>query len=245
MPKNDWNDAQTAQAWDVNGDSRNPIRAEQLDILVSVLADALQPDDWFVDLGFGSGKVEELIFSKIAGVRGIGIDMSEAMMKLAEDRLKPYRGRFETVARNLADLSTLQLDKPIRAAVAVQSLHHLSQEAMYAAYQWIYQTLEPGGVFLLSDRMQVASAAQWTLLRSLWKRQDRLYHSHVTPHEGDSFEHHQQTVIDRGDYPIPLIQQLTWLQSIGFDAFCLHVHAHRALIAAVKPAEGPKVATTE
>lgn len=235
MVKNDWKSTATAQAWDKNGDRRNPIRSEQLDILISILDDFLTPEDWFVDLGFGSGKVEELIFSQISHARAIGIDMSQAMMQLADERLQPYRDRYEKVTRDLSDLSSVQLDRRIAAVIAVQSLHHLSQTAMRAAYEWAYRTLQPGGVFLLSDRMQVATQAQWKVMHIVWERQDRVYGSEVAPHEGGSFEAHKQSVLDRGDYPITMAQNLAWLTSIGFDAFCVHVHGHRALIAAVKP----------
>ncbi|MFB5189920.1 class I SAM-dependent methyltransferase [Alicyclobacillus fastidiosus] len=231
-----WNHPDTARLWDAKGNRRNPIRFEQLDILVSILESAYAKDAWILDLGYGSGQVEKLIFERLPEASVVGVDNSEAMMELAKQRLSENTSRFVSVRHDLGDIDTLSLpNHKYQFVIAIQSLHHLSKEQMQAVYRYIYRTLEPGGLFLLLDRLQVETKGLWEVYHTVWARQDRLYESTVASHEGTSFEDHQRTVLDRGDYPVLLDEHLEWLRKSGFEAACLHAHGHRALIVGRKP----------
>lgn len=230
-----WNNVEEVIRWDTEGEKHNPSRAEQLDILLAVMADAYVPGNWVLDLGFGSGKVEKLMFARIPHARVVGIDGSREMMKLAAERLAGERERYEAIEHDLAELSTLQLPKrTYQFAIAVQSLHHLPPDRMQAAYRWIYEQLAPNGLFLLLDRIKVDTPGLWPVYRSVWSRLDRLYGSVLAGHEGDSFAEHERIVRERGDLPVGLTQHLEWLRASGFEAACLHLHGHRALIAGRK-----------
>ncbi|GMA60081.1 class I SAM-dependent methyltransferase [Alicyclobacillus fastidiosus] len=231
-----WNNPDTARLWDTNGNRRNPIRFEQLDILVSILESAYAKGAWILDLGYGSGQVEKRIFERIPDAAIVGVDNSEAMMELAKQRLSEYTSRFVSIRHDLSDIDTLSLpNHKYQFVIAIQSLHHLSKAQMRAVYQYIYRTLEPGGLFLLLDRLQVETKGLWEVYHAVWTRQDELYDSTVASHEGASFEDHQRIVLDRGDYPVLLDEHLEWLRNFGFEAACLHAHGHRALIVGRKP----------
>ncbi len=239
MP-HDWRDPETARRWDRQGHETNPCRPEQLDILVSVLAEHWRPGAWLLDLGFGSGQVEALIFDRIPDARVVGIDGSDAMMALAAERLRPYGDRFASVRHDLGALREARLPgHAYRFAIAVQSLHHLSAEDMRAAYGWIHHRLEPGGLFLLLDRMRVESAETWRVMHSVWRRQDHEYGTRVADHEGATFEDHERLVRERGDLPVLLDQHLQWLREAGFAVACLHAHGNRALVAGIKTRPRP------
>jgi hypothetical protein len=90
-------------------------------------------------------------------------------------------------------------------------------------------------MFLLLDRLAVESERIWQVMHVVWERQDRLFHTHVSSHEGESFDAHARRVRERGDFPISLYQHLTWLKECGFDATCVHVHGNRGLLVGVKP----------
>lgn len=129
--------------WDQNSEERNPIRDEQLTILVSAVQATFTGGHCLLDLGYGSGKVEERLFQEVPSIRVLGVDKSAAMMELAEARLKPV---------DLPD--------------------------------------------------------------------------------------HQQRLANRGDYPVSLQSHLEWLTQVGFEVASLHLHTHRALLAAVKRSHG-------
>ncbi|GEO27198.1 class I SAM-dependent methyltransferase [Alicyclobacillus acidoterrestris] len=231
-----WGNPDTAKQWDEQGGTWNPLRSEQLDILVSILADGYQPGNWILDLGYGSGKVEKLIFDKVAQASVVGVDNSQAMMQLAAKRLADYPNTFESVQHDLGDIQTLKLPKhPYQFAIAIQSLHHLSKAQMQSVYQYTFNVLEPGGIFLLLDRLQVETQGLYKVFQTVWQRQDKLHGSEVAAHEGDSFAAHREIVLNRGDYPVLVDEHLAWLRQVGFETACIHLHGNRGLFAAVKP----------
>ena len=64
MPQKDaWDDKGFADRWDGKNHFRdNPGRGEQLDLILHLLAGGCREDSLILDLGSGSGRVEELIF---------------------------------------------------------------------------------------------------------------------------------------------------------------------------------------
>lgn len=231
----DWHDPMAAQEWDAQGDAINPTRAEQLDVLISVLANFTNPGDWILDLGYGSGKVEDLIFQRMPKTQVVGIDNSAAMVALASERLHGYADRFVPIHGDLAALSAIDL--PITefgAVIAIQSLHHLSGPALQSAYRRIHALLRPGGVFLLVDRLKVENTVVFPLLRSVWQRLDRHHGSGTASQEGDTFALHEMALQEEGDVPVMLETHLAWLRDCRFHVATLHVHGNRGLMAAIK-----------
>ena len=232
----DFRDHETARHWDSHTTTHNPDRATQLDLLLTVLADAYQPGDVILDLGFGSGLVESLIFERIPGARVIGVDASPAMMALAEERLKPYTNQIRMIEHDLAELDTLPVS-PCRFIISSQALHHLSEAQMQRAYAHVFHLLTPGGLFLDIDRIAVAPPELFDVYQSVWRRQDQLAGSDVLGHEGDSYEVHVEVTRQRGDSPLTLPRHLELMTAAGLRAACLHTSGIRAFFAARKPAE--------
>lgn len=241
-PEWDWRNPDLARTWSekvANGEGGNPVRPEHLDMLLHLLEDVFEPGKTLLDLGSGSGIVEQMIFERLPHAQIVGVDRSEAMMALAAERLQDYPFRFVQVIHDLGDLpSLIGIESKLprqhyQIVFSVQALHHLSREAMTTAYLTIYDILEPGGYFFLIDRMQVESAALFPLYRSLWKRLSRLNHRAVE--EGETYLEHVAAVAEQGDQPAPLLWHLEQLKAAGFEADCLHAHGNRAFIAGVKP----------
>lgn len=231
----DWGNSITAIQWDKSGKNRNPIRGEQLDILVSILENSFEQNEWILDLGYGSGQIEKLIFERIPQAKILGVDNSAPMMELAQQRLSQYENQFFSVKWDLANINGLKLpDHKYRHVLAVQSLHHLSKADMQAVYRRIYEILEPGGIFLLMDRIRVETSDLLSVFQTVWQRQDRHYDSEVANHEGINFEEHDRIIRKRGDFPVLLDEHLKWLREVGFETACIHSHGNRALIVGIK-----------
>src|SRR5687767_2253183 len=105
----DWKDPQEAESWSADPLSHNPTRAEQLDIMVSILADTYRQGKTILDIGFGSGLVEEIIFQRIPHAYIIGVDSSRAMLDLAHRRLAGKEGQYEIVMHDITETATLEL----------------------------------------------------------------------------------------------------------------------------------------
>jgi ubiquinone/menaquinone biosynthesis C-methylase UbiE len=231
--RDNWKDPAFARQWDDDPITYNPTRPEQLDILLSIIEAEVAPGKPILDVGFGSGRVSERILERIPGSIIVGIDSSDAMMGLANDRLGQYAGRYTLLKDDLTRWDTLpQLAGRFPIAFSVQTLHNLEPEDNRRALQAIHQTLEPGGLFLLMDRIRPDAAGLYSAYKALWRRLERLYDARIEP--GETLEENYAKLAERGDLPVTLEQNLSWLRDIGFEAACLHLHANRALIAARK-----------
>lgn len=232
----DWKDPETAQSWDVDPSRRNPLRVEQLDILLSIVAAEYRPGDTIIDVGMGAGHVEALLFERVPGAQVLGIDSSEAMLALAHARLRDYEHKYSVVMYDLREIGTLQLP-PVRysIAISVQTIHNVEDEYKRETLAFLHRTLAPGGLFLLLDRIAVTTPNLYDTYKAMWDRLDRAHDTQMR--EGDTFEEHIDRVRTRGDLPISLEQHLRWLREAGFEAACLHLHGNRALFAGRKASE--------
>ncbi len=237
MPYQDFTDPKIAQTWDRDTTSGNPNRHEHIDLLLTLIQAEYQPGKAILDLGIGSGLVEDLLFYRIPRVQVVGVDVSPAMMALAQERLKAHTDQYALIEHDLKHIETLKLpQQAYQFVISIQTLHHLTADETRTLYRYIHQTLEPGGYFLLLDRIAVSQPALFACYQALWGWQDRQYGSKVVQAEGASFADHERIVRDRGDQPLGLEQLLTLMRETGFEAACLHLQTNRALLAARKAA---------
>ncbi len=236
MTYQDWEDPELAQKWSENPTAQNPLRAEILDLLLTILEAEFQPGKTILDLGYGSGIVEALIFQRIATAQVVGIDRSDAMMKLAKERLQEFPFQLIGLKHNLRHLHTLlgpQSPLPkqeYQVAISVQALHHLTPDEHQMVYLTLHDILEPNGLFLLADRVKVEQSSLFGTYQTLWNRLTQQYETHFD--EGTTFEEHQKMLRERGDYPLTVAQHLEFLKAANFDAECVFKHTNRALIVA-------------
>ena len=232
----DWTDREHARRWSADPVSHNATRPEQLDIMLSVLEAEYRPGTHVLDVGMGSGIVEEMAFERVPGMQIVGMDASVPMVELAHERLAPYHGRYEVVMGDLAQLGAVRLpDHEYSVAISVQVIHNVAHEHKREAFRFVHRALSPGGLFLLLDRVRVESPGLFGAYLAMWRRLDRLHGSWVSANERETFEEHESSVSTRGDDPASLEEHLQWLHEAGFaEAACLHLHTNRALFAARK-----------
>lgn len=231
----DFRDPETARRWSADPVTHNPTRTEQLDILLAVLASEYRPGKAILDLGFGSGIVDQMVLERISAAYIVGVDGSPAMVALADERLAGYRGRYTTVIHDLTDIKSLRLPpREYGFAISVQTIHNVADKFKRQAFQAIYDALEDGGLFLLMDRIAVDTPRLFNVYKAVWDRLETKHHGHIMSREGETFEHHRDILANRGDQPASLEQHLDWLREIGFEVACIHLHGNRALLAARK-----------
>ncbi|MFO7291169.1 MAG: class I SAM-dependent methyltransferase [Planifilum fulgidum] len=122
-----------------------------------LLGRRLRPHAAVLDLGIGSGKVEERLLPLRPNVRVVGVDASAAMLSLAKQRLK--EAQFRLIRHDLNDIESLSLPSaPLQAVIIVQTLHHLPHPKQREVYRFVHRHLEPGGLFLFMDRVRLPAA---------------------------------------------------------------------------------------
>ena len=228
-----WEDKNFADKWDGKNHFRdNPGRGEQLDLLVTLLAEGCRADSLILDLGSGSGRVEELLFERARGVRVVGVDASASMMDLAKDRLAPWGDRFIPATGGMSELEKIGLPAgPYSFAVSVQALHEIPHPDKRKVMADVYGLLEPGGTFFLMDRVEFPGEALSASYRSVWERLNRK----AGLKDKMTYREYLKTYRAKDDHVASLEEQLSWLRAAGFEAACLYLHYNRALFAARRP----------
>jgi tRNA (cmo5U34)-methyltransferase len=232
-----WNDATFAHQWAAKNTEENPARKLALDLLLKVLTDHLASapvPQRVLDLGCGHGVIAARVLQEIEGTTLMGVDGSAPMLDLAREQLAPYPGRWTLHQADFETMTPADLaDGPFGAAIAVQSLHNSTDTGKQKALASVQAVLAPNGLFLLLDRIRLATPGLFGVYRSVW---DRLGPTSYDQHlEGQTFEEHERTRIERGDQPGSLDMNLLWLREAGFsEVAAVHVVGIRALIAAVK-----------
>ena len=152
MTKDAWRGREFfAQNWDaVNAVRDNPDRANQLDLLITLLESVGPDDGWMLDMGSGSGQVEALIFERIPHASIVCLDSSEEMLKLASERLHAYGDRYHPLPGDMNRLGTVEFPHaPYAAVFSSQALHEIPHESKRAVYEKVFELLRPGGAFYI------------------------------------------------------------------------------------------------
>jgi SAM-dependent methyltransferase len=223
----EWHTEHTAEAWDRGESETLATRAEQQEILLALLAATAIGDGAVLDLGVGSGLVAEAVLDRLRDVRLVGIDFSEAMLELARRRLARFGSRATLLRGDLSDVDALELPRvSYRAAFSVQTLHHLSGRDWAGAVKWTANLVEPGGLLVIVDRVQIAEwlFRDWAVV---WSR--------IDSRAPESYMEYLEELTAGGDRPTRLHDQLRWLDEAGLEADCLHLYGNRALLVARKP----------
>ena len=223
-----WHDEGFARRWDSEDVLHtNPDRMTHLSLLVALIAESCRRGDRLLDLGVGSGLVEEAIFERLSGLHVVGIDQSEAMLERARARhgerpnLRLLKGAFET-------LDSLEALGPrFEFVICVQALHEVAHDVKRALFAFVRRHLAESGVFFVLDRFEYEPHALAPEFRCVWNRLNE--HATGTPMP---FEEYRARYEAKTDHPSTVERYLHWLREADFHAACLYHHYNRALIAA-------------
>jgi SAM-dependent methyltransferase len=234
--KEQWNDAEYARAWAARNAEDTAERKQPLDLLVKILADYFAVSDVprrVLDLGCGHGVVAARVLAELRDVSLVGVDGSAPMLELAREQLAPYGDRVTLARAAFETLTPADLPgSPYGAAFAVQAVHNTDDEGKKRAYESVRETLAPGGLFLLVDRIRLATPSLFGVYRSIWDAVGAMFNAQQN--EGATLEEHDQMRIARGDQPGSLEQNLLWLREAGFrEMAAVYIVGIRAIVAAL------------
>ena len=229
----DWENPEFARHWDAVVSAANPSRAEQLDILATIVERVYVPGSSILDLGLGSGLVELALFARIPEARdrrrrAVGGDDRAGGAKAGA-----IRDHCQIVRHDLADIESLTLpERTYSVTFSVQTLHHIPHEAQRAVYQFVARLLPPGGVFLHMERVALDAETFADVIPPAWEALE----SRAEVKSGGTAEDFLARLSHKNEYAATLEQHLAWLREAGFASTCLHLQLNRALMAGVKPA---------
>lgn len=225
-----WFEIEHVKNWDDNPNRLNPIRGDQLDMLVKIAAATWQPDDRVIDLAAGTGHVLEMLLGALPSARATAVDYSPVVLQHAEKRLAKHVSQLEFLEHDLNEPIIPKLDAASFAiAISVQSFHHFDDDDRKRQLSDIYQLLKPGGLFLVHDRFAVADPALLPDYQALWQRLGAIHDLELPD------EPLQPASGTPGERAADLPWFLAQLAALGFVAAPFAQYGTRTLIAARKP----------
>jgi hypothetical protein len=111
------------------------------------------PQPQVVELATGPGLLAEFLLAKLPQISYTGLDFSELLLTVAQERLEPFKGRSRLIRVDLnRDEWLAQVSNNNQAIISMQSLHDLGGEPEVDRIYGLAQTLlVPGGLFLNAD----------------------------------------------------------------------------------------------
>lgn len=228
--KDNWSDPGFATEWDTEAAHSNPTRSLLLDLLATIVTDAYVEGNKILDLGFGSGHVENRLFQVIPHVEIVGIDASDVMIAKAQEKLK-YSSTMTIIKHDLNDISKLILPSGnYQIALTSFVLHEVDSTKKREIFDYIYKTLMSQGMYILVDRFKINSGNLHLPYSSQWNWQKKQSGAAGTK----SFDSYVQEMTSKEDSPDSMEDMLAWLREAGFKAACLQLQLDRGLIVGMK-----------
>src|SRR5258708_20622597 len=155
-----WLNSNYISEWDSERIYGNRVRGEQVGLVLSLVVDHYMPCSTILDVGSGSGLVEEQLFRRLPEALVVGIDYSPALMAMAEKRLADKEKQFVTVRHDLCDIESAKLpERDYQVAFSVQTIHNLPCQNQRKGMSCVYKVLSTPGFFFFMDQLAIPVAS--------------------------------------------------------------------------------------
>jgi tRNA (cmo5U34)-methyltransferase len=199
-----------------------PFAAEQIDVMLRVIAARGEPVANLADLGCGSGVLARAILAQYPHARSALVDFSAPMLDAARallgDRVPPPR----FVCADLAApewIGAISDAAPYDAIVSGYAIHHLPDDRKRRLYGEIFALLAPGGVFVNLEHVASPNARIEALSDDLMI--DSLHAFHRAQGSGRTRQQVADEFVHRPDKAAnilaPVEVQCQWLREAGFE----------------------------
>jgi SAM-dependent methyltransferase len=222
-----WSDREFVQVWD--SQPTNPLKAEQLDILAEVIKENWRRGARILDLGCGTGKTEAVILERLPVARFVCIDRSEVMLGLARERLQGFGAQCRFVTADLNRLQAVAVPgSPFRFIISVDAIHELTDATKARLFKFCCRNLASDGLLLILDRIALDLPRFHRPMAGILRRLQR--------RAGSQSGQLSNNFVDPGgqdhERPLALEPYLRHLRRADLSPALLHLHLHKALIAA-------------
>ncbi len=235
-------------------------RTERLRVLETLLPVHSSSECRILELGAGTGIMTELLAEHYPHSVIEAVEGAEKMMEQAKSKtvLQDNDGRIKWILADYSSPSWLAgVSGPFSLVVTIDALHHLTHERKRELYREIYDSMEQGGCFLVSDHITSTEPyfndPQYVLwvqevlenlkgiekdsdLARLLEDQSSLSYSKLQDMSVSAFRKELTAGLKmEGENPMPLMQHIDVMRSIGFSNVTVEYrYANFAVISARK-----------
>ena len=184
-----------------------------------------------LELSCGEGLLAEVLLARFPTVTLHGYDLSPAMLQQAQARLAHFGERFVPRQFDLTE-SEWRTGKPaFHAVVSSLTVHHLDGPDKLRLFLDLYQMLHPGGVLVIADLIAPTRELGTAVAAKAWDEAVRQRSQQLDGNDDalTQFERLQWNLYrypedpeEAIDKPSSLLDQLKWLEQVGFTAVDLH-----------------------
>lgn len=198
-----------------------PLAAEQLEVMLRLIAARSEPVTNFLDLGCGDGILAATILARYPEARGVLVDFSEPMLEAARERLYGFASQLRFISADFAAAGwTNSINRtPFDVIVSGYAIHHQPDARKRALYGEIYHLLKPGGLFVNLEH--VASATSWG--EWIWDEYfiDTLHDREPDRSRSEQSEAYRRRPDGEANILAPVETQCGWLRRLGYtDVDC-------------------------
>ncbi len=205
-----------------------PERELQTETILSLIPDP-QGEALAMEICCGAGGLTAALLARFAGLRVLALDGSPSMLETTRRAAGPHADRLETALIDIAETAWRTPPEPLHAVVSSLAIHHLDGPGKQRLFADIHAMLAPGGVFVMADLVEPATAAGRAVAADAWDAETRR-RAMETDGSLDGYErfvaedwnYYRLPGPDPLDKPSSVTDLLDWLRAAGFVGVDLH-----------------------
>lgn len=175
--------------------------------IIKIIVDNIQDsNDKILDLGIGTGNLENFIFTKFPQANVLGIDISTKFTNIAK-----IKHPFKKLGLLNADIKKHHLGrKKFATILSALTIHHFEDNEKIKLFENIYKALKKDGLFINFDMIQPKTKKIFTELQIALLKEWRA--RGLT----ENFIKKEVIEMKERDRLVKLSKQKKWLEEIGF-----------------------------
>ena len=165
----DWDSSQYVAQWAEGQDKKEPLRQEPFRILAQTIPLDKELPIKILDVGAGYGALTQYLLNQFSKATAVCQDGSEEMIKVGQQRMTDYKGRFSYVQSDFSKSGWSKgLGGPFDAVVSTIAIHNVRDpKVIQSIYEEILPLLKNGGCFLNFDRLRPSIEEQKSWLKKI------------------------------------------------------------------------------
>ena len=197
----------SAQKYDAEINKTIPYYSEFYDQTMDVVEQCGFPEIRWLDLGCGTGTLEEKALARFPKVCFVLVDPSGKMLEQAKEKLKAYDMEYV-----LGKSTGIAFEDEFEVVTAIQSHHYMHEGERKLAVENVFRALKKGGIFVCFENVVSDDPAvkQQELLR--WGR----YQQRRGKTAEEALAHNARCGVNY--FPLTVLQHVELLKKTGFTA---------------------------